>query len=90
MFGNSSREETTISFSSFAGHAEARLLGFFIYSSGTPASMGEDLARLVSLIAAGKLTPEIGAEESWRHLDRVIAALRERKVNGKAVLYVDA
>ncbi|HEY6543070.1 MAG TPA: zinc-binding dehydrogenase [Ktedonobacteraceae bacterium] len=89
MFGNSSREETTISFSSFAGHAEARLLGFFIYSSGTPASMGEDLARLVLLIAGGKLTPEIGLEESWHHLDRVTVALRDRKVNGKAVLHVD-
>src|SRR5215471_9814606 len=31
MFGNSSREETPISFSNFAGHAGARLLAFFVY-----------------------------------------------------------
>jgi len=90
VFGNSSREDTTISFSHFAGHAGAHLIGFFIYESGTPASMGVDLATLVSLVAAGKLTPEIGMEESWRHLDRAAKALRGRNVYGKAVLLVDA
>jgi NADPH2:quinone reductase len=89
MFGNSSREETSISFANFAGHAGARLLAFFIYESGTPASMGVDLATLVSLVASGKLTPEIGLEDSWHNLSRAVTALRERKVNGKAVLHVD-
>ena len=89
LFGNSSREETRISFANFAGHAGARLLAFFIYESGTPASMGVDLATLVSLVASGKLTPEIGLEESWHNLARAVTALRERKVNGKAVLHVD-
>ena len=64
-------------------------LAFFVYSSGTPASMGADLATLVSLVAAGKLIPEIGLEDSWQHLDRVTAALRDRKVNGKAILHID-
>jgi len=89
MFGNSSREETHISFANFAGHAGARLLAFFIYESGTPASMGVDLVTLVSLVASGKLTPEIGLEDSWHNLASAVTALRERKVNGKAVLHVD-
>ncbi len=88
IFGNSSREETPISFPNFAGHAGARLLAFFIYESGTPASMGVDLAKLVSLVAAGKLTPEIGLEDSWHNLYRATTALRERKVNGKAVFHI--
>ncbi|HEX9132204.1 MAG TPA: zinc-binding dehydrogenase [Ktedonobacteraceae bacterium] len=88
IFGNSSREETPISFANFAGHAGARLLAFFIYESGTPASMGVDLAKLVSLVAAGKLTPEIGLEDSWHNLYRATTALRERKVNGKAVFHI--
>jgi len=88
MFGNSSREQTPISFSNFAGHAGARLLAFFIYESGTPASMGVDLAKLVSLVAAGKLKPEIGLEDSWHNVYRAAAALRDRKVNGKAVFHV--
>jgi NADPH:quinone reductase len=89
VFGNSSREETPINFSNFAGHAEAHLIPFFIYNSGTPASMGVDLATLVSLVAAGKLTPEIGFEDSWRNVYRATTALRDRKVNGKAVFHVD-
>ncbi len=89
VFGNTSRQETPLSFSNFAGHAGARLLAFFIYESGTPASMGVDLAKLVSLVAAGKLTPDIGLEDSWRNLYRAITALRDRNVNGKAVFHVD-
>ena len=88
VFGNSSREETHISFANFAGHALARLIAFFIYESGTPASMGVDLATLVSLVASGKLTPEIGLEDSWHNVYRATTALRERKVNGKAVFHV--
>jgi NADPH:quinone reductase len=89
IFGNSSREQTPISFPNFAGHAGARLLAFFIYESGTPASMGVDLAKLVSLVSSGKLKPEIGLEDSWRNVYRATTALRERKVNGKAVFHID-
>jgi NADPH2:quinone reductase len=88
VFGNTSREETPISFANFAGHAGARLLVFFVYESGTPASMGIDLATLVSLVASGKLTTEIGLEDSWHHLSRAVTVLRDRNVNGKAVLHV--
>jgi len=89
VFGNTSREETPVSFSNFAGHAGARLLAFFIYESGTPASMGVDLATLVSLVASGKLTPEIGLEDRWHNLYRAATVLRDRNVNGKAVLHID-
>src|SRR5713101_6316806 len=89
MFGNSSRQETPFNLANFVGHAEARLIAFFIYESGTPASMGVDLATLVSLVASGKLTPEIGLADSWHNLSRAITALRDRNVNGKAVLHID-
>jgi NADPH:quinone reductase-like Zn-dependent oxidoreductase len=89
VFGNTSREETPLSFANFVGHAGARLVAFFIYESGTPASMGVDLATLVSLVASGKLTPEIGLEDSWRNLSRAVTALRDRNVNGKVVLHID-
>ena len=88
VFGNSSREETSISFSDFAGHAFAHIIPFFVYLSGTPASMGEDLAKLVSMVASGKLKPEIGLEDSWHNVYKAAAALRDRKVNGKAVFHV--
>ena len=51
--------------------------------------MGVDLATLVSLVAAGKLTLEIGLEDSWHNLYRAITALRNRNVNVKAVFHVD-
>ncbi len=89
MFGNSSRQETPFNLANFLRHAEARLIAFFIYESGTPASMGVDLATLVSLVASGKLTPEIGLADSWHNLSRAITALRDRNVNGKAVLHID-
>jgi NADPH2:quinone reductase len=89
IFGNSSRQETSLSFGHFGGHAGAHLVSFFIYESGTPASMGADLARLVSLVAAGKLTPDIGLQESWHNLYKAIPALRDRRVNGKAIFLVD-
>jgi NADPH:quinone reductase-like Zn-dependent oxidoreductase len=88
VFGNSSREETSISFPNFAGHAGARLLAFFIYESGTPASMGIDLAKLVSLVSSGKLKPEIGLEDSWLNVYKAATALRNRHVNGKAVFHI--
>jgi NADPH:quinone reductase len=88
MFGNSSREETPISFSNFAGHAFARLIPFFVYLSGTPASMGEDLAKLVSMVASGKLKPVIGFEDSWHNVYKAAAALRDRKFKGKAVFHI--
>jgi NADPH:quinone reductase-like Zn-dependent oxidoreductase len=88
VFGNSSREETSISFPNFAGHAGARLLAFFIYESGTPASMGADLAKLVSLVSSGKLKPAIGLEDSWLNVYKAATALRNRQVNGKAVFHI--
>ncbi|MFL5628958.1 MAG: zinc-binding dehydrogenase [Ktedonobacteraceae bacterium] len=89
VFGNSSGEDTTISFQSFVGHHGARLIPFFSYLAGPPASFDADLAVLVSLIAAGKLTPQIGLEDSWRNLSQAITLLRDRQVNGKAMFHID-
>ena len=89
VFGNSSRQETPISFPNFAGHAMARILGFFVYESGTTPSMGADLQILVSLVAVGKLIPEIGLQVSWRNVEQATKALQNRQVQGKAVFDVD-
>ena len=87
VFGNTSGEDTTINFQSFVGHQGARLTPFFSYLSGSPASFGIDLASLVSLIEKGKLNPQIGLEESWHKLGQTLAALRDRRVNWKAVFH---
>lgn len=90
MFGGSSGEETTFSGSVFFGHENARLQTFFFYgSSGRPAPLGTDLALLVSLTEAGKLTPQIGWEGSWHTIDQALIALQNRQVIGKAVFHLD-
>lgn len=88
-FGNSSRESTGISFGDFAGHEGARIQSFFSFKSGPPESYGEDLALLASLIADGKLHPQIGSDKSWRELAQVMTDLREQNIPGKAIFHVD-
>ncbi len=47
------------------------------------------LDRLLSLLAAGRLDPQIDLEASWRDAPDAIHALVERRIAGKAVLHVD-
>jgi NADPH:quinone reductase-like Zn-dependent oxidoreductase len=47
------------------------------------------LNRLLALVAAGRLDPQIDREASWRDVADAIQALNERKIAGKAVLHVD-
>jgi NADPH:quinone reductase-like Zn-dependent oxidoreductase len=48
----------------------------------------EDLATLVALVAGGRLHPEIGEIADWSETPRVLAAVRDRRVRGNAVLTV--
>src|SRR5579884_427298 len=83
-FGNSSRQETTFNVSNFYNHEDARLRAFFLLAPDQ-SPFDEDLALLVSLVAEGRLKPEIGLEETWDNLGQAITALRDRQVAGKAV-----
>jgi NADPH:quinone reductase len=89
LFGNSSGQESTVSFASFAGKAHARLYAFFVYESGEPPTFGTDLALMASEIGAGRLEPQVGLEASWRDPIGALDALRERRMEGKAVLAID-
>ena len=51
-------------------------------------SMGEDIRYLAELLAAGRLEPQIGWRGEWGRFADAIAALRGRRVAGKAVLDV--
>jgi NADPH:quinone reductase-like Zn-dependent oxidoreductase len=89
LFGNSSGEESTVSFGIFAGRAHAKLYAFFIYESGEPPTFGADLAVLAGEIGAGRLKPQMGLTASWRDPLGALDALRQRKLQGKAVLVID-
>jgi len=49
----------------------------------------DDLARLCALMAAGRLDGQIGYEGSWRDPVRAAEAVLQRRITGKAVLFVD-
>lgn len=91
MYGNSSRESTTIpgfpDFSARRAHG-ARLFPFFVYESGEPPAFGEDLGVLARLIAAGKLDPQIGATLDWSEFAKAYDGLSARTIKGKAVMRV--
>jgi NADPH:quinone reductase len=90
LFGNTSGQEASVSFPGFMGHAHARLYAFYIYESGEPPTFGSDLGLLANEIAAGRLRPQVGLEASWQDPLGALNALRERQLEGKAVLRVGA
>ena len=47
------------------------------------------LDRLLALLAAGRLDPQIDLEASWREPAEPIHALIDRRISGKAILHVD-
>jgi NADPH2:quinone reductase len=47
------------------------------------------LTRLLTLLAAGRLDPQIDLEAGWREPADAINALMDRRIAGKAVLHVD-
>jgi NADPH2:quinone reductase len=89
VFGNSSGEESSVSFAGFGGHPHAKLYAFFVYESGEPPTFGADLGFMAAEIAAGRLHPQVGLESSWRDPLGALQALRERSLEGKAVLAID-
>jgi NADPH:quinone reductase len=88
LYGNSTGQESSVSFANFAGHAHAKLYAFFVYESGEPPTFGSDLTLLADEIGAGRLQPQIGLEASWRDPIGALDALRERRMQGKVVLSV--
>jgi NADPH:quinone reductase len=89
MFGNSAQQDAKVAFGSIMSAPHAVLYAFFVYESGEPPTFGADLGLLTSEVAAGRLQPQVGLEASWRDPLGALQALRERNLEGKAVLTVD-
>ncbi|WP_428487055.1 zinc-binding dehydrogenase [Rhodopila sp.] len=90
VYGNSSTEPSTISFTDFRAAPSARIQSFSYFYSEAEERFAPDLALLVSLVGDGSLKPRIGLEQSWREIATVADRLRDRNVAGKAVLLVEA
>jgi NADPH:quinone reductase len=90
IFGNSSLEPTSLSFRDFGEHQNARIQAFHYYTSAPEDRFGPDLAVLAGLVGDGSLKPQIGSDQSWREVPAVAAALRERRIDGKAIFRTEA
>jgi NADPH:quinone reductase-like Zn-dependent oxidoreductase len=85
-FGQASRQPPTLDFFAHFEQTGATIRHFHYEDGDRP--LNDDLATLTRLVAQGRLHPEIGLTEDWREAPRVLAALRDRKVRGNAVLHV--
>jgi NADPH2:quinone reductase len=84
--GTTSGVKTPIDVYDFIGHEGARLVSYLSYAHPQPP--GPDLQVLVDLVAADRLHPTLGLVADWSRLADVLAALRERRLSGKAVLTI--
>jgi NADPH:quinone reductase len=84
MFGNSSDEPTTFNVRDVYNDALVRLQGFELFFGGDP--FGRDLAYLTSLVAGGKLDPQLGGEMPWEEITDAMDRLRSRDIPGKIAL----
>ena len=88
LYGGASGQPARVTLADFRGGPGGRIHGFFIYRTGTE-TFGQDLSYLAQHVGEKRLRPQIGMEVSWQQLDVAIAALRDRKVEGKVVLIID-
>ncbi|WP_035799017.1 zinc-binding dehydrogenase [Kitasatospora mediocidica] len=88
-FGQASRTPATLDFFDFFAGPESATVRHFHYADSDVPD-GKDLATLVRLVTAGRLTPEIGRVAPWTQTAAVLADLRDRRIRGKAVLTLTA
>ncbi|NJP07399.1 MAG: zinc-binding dehydrogenase [Chloroflexaceae bacterium] len=88
LFGGSASAEVSFNIWPFVGAGRAQLYGLVLFHELVyePASVG--LARLVGLVADGRLQPQITLEDSWEQVGSVAQHLLDRKIAAKAVLHI--
>lgn len=88
LYGVSASSTTTFDAATFMRTGGARLYGFILFHEilSRPASQG--LARLVAMVAAGRLNPQIELEAPFAQIAEVANKLYSRGIAGKAVLHL--
>ena len=88
--GNSSEEETTFNARALYGKSGARVHGLLIFDEVSSGRIGpRELRHLMELVRDGLLETSIGLRAPWTEIEDVLHALRERRVEGKAVIAID-
>lgn len=85
--GQASGQATTIDFEAERRRSGRRTVEIFTVAAGH-SGFADDLRVLLALVAAGRLDPQVGWSGDWSQVTEAAAALRGRRVNGKAVLSV--
>jgi NADPH:quinone reductase len=88
-YGVSAGSVVTFDARTFFRSGRAVLYGFYLFEEFYQRPAWNGLARLAAMIAAGTLHPHISREGSWAEIGVVAQALLDRKISGKAVLYVN-
>ena len=88
VFGNSSKERSTVDFRDFAGRNGVRVQSFF--SAAYEHLAADNLRTLLTLVADGRLDVQVGLETPLADVNDALDALDQRRVHGKAILQVAA
>jgi NADPH:quinone reductase-like Zn-dependent oxidoreductase len=87
VFGNSSKERSTIDFRDFAGRDRIRVQTFF--SAHYEHLAADNLRTLLGLVGDGRLAVQVGLETPLADVNDALDALDRRLVTGKAILTVE-
>ncbi len=87
VFGNSSKERSTIDFRDFAGRDRVRVQTFF--SAHYEHLAADNLRTLLGLVADGRLDVQVGLQTPLAEVNDALDALDQRRVAGKAILTVE-
>lgn len=89
LFGTSGGNEVTFNAQRFYGVSSgAKLYALMLFHELRQESATVGLNRLLTLVAAGRLQPQITLEAAWTQVADVAQQLLDRKFVGKAVLHV--
>lgn len=84
LYGASDPGRASVSLLDFIGHENATLHTSFSYADS--GHIGNQLTRLVRLVASGACSPLIGAQQAWSEANVLIDAIAAGGIDGKAVL----
>jgi NADPH:quinone reductase len=86
LLGVSSASETTFDAATFMRTGGAKLYGFILFHELPHRPAAKGLARLVAMVADGRLHPQIELEAPYEQISEVANKLYSRGIAGKAVL----
>lgn len=89
MYGTSAGSELTFDGRGFYSAGGRTLYGFILFHELAKNPAGEDLSRLVTLLADGRLQVHIDIEAPWTEIGHLAEKLANRQVTGKAVFHID-